>query len=190
MSLLTRLPAPPRRAALDHDMVDYSRFDGIGDSDEEEEEQEQRPPMQPPMRPPMRPPTNVLDDLEDYFRRMDERSARVAEEQGSEPEMASVDRFDEGLLELLEVFSFSAAAESYSECAICLSDFAEGDECVRLPCAARHVFRASCIKAHLASAFKGRRSPKSHQPPNPQTRKRDERRIRAAACKRAPQALL
>ena len=59
-------------------MPDYSRFDHIVDSSDEEE-------AAAPALPP-RPPPNVLEDLEDYFRRLDERRSR------SEPADAAVVR--------------------------------------------------------------------------------------------------
>lgn len=135
-------------------MVDYSRFNGICDSDEEAEEapvsSSER--LQPRRT---RPPPDVLDDLEDYFRRMDERTRSDAS-----AEAASVDRFDEPSLDKLEVCAFPSAlpcslpcsdtsSHGYTECAICLSEFEESDPCISLPCAARHLFHAECIKAHL-----------------------------------------
>ena len=131
-------------------MVDYSRFNGICDSDEEAEEAPVSSPerLQPRRT---RPPPDVLDDLEDYFRRMDERTRSDAS-----AEAASVDRFDEPSLDKLEVCAFPSAlpcsdtcSPGYTECAICLSEFEESDPCISLPCAARHLFHAECIKAHL-----------------------------------------
>jgi hypothetical protein len=49
-------------------VLDYSRFDGIGDSSDEESVRE---PLSYPAQ--EGAPSNVLDDLEDYFRRLDER---------------------------------------------------------------------------------------------------------------------
>ena len=70
--------------------INYSKFDHIGDSDDEDEQ-----PVTPPQAR-TQPPPNVMDDLEDYFRRMDERRAEAGVPGGQAP--ASVDRLDESQL--------------------------------------------------------------------------------------------
>ena len=47
--------------------MDYSRFDHIGSSSSDDDDA--------PL-PPRQPPPAVRDDLEDYFRRLDERRSR------------------------------------------------------------------------------------------------------------------
>ena len=89
--------------------MDYSRFDNIQCSSDEEDEPAARPPQ---------PPPNVMDDLEDYFRRMDERRAEQEAEGGNEGSQApmSVDRLDEQQLASLKAVCFTEGSSSYSEC--------------------------------------------------------------------------
>ena len=123
--------------------MDYSRFDNIQCSSDEEDEPAARPPQ---------PPPNVMDDLEDYFRRMDERRAEQEAEGGTEGSQApmSVDRLDEQQLASLKAVCFTEGSSSYSECSVCLADFAAGESLVQLPCAAGHLFHAACAHAALA----------------------------------------
>ena len=78
--------------------INYSKFDHIGDSDDEDEQ----PVTSPQAR--TQPPPNVMDDLEDYFRRMDERRAEAGVPGGQAP--ASVDRLDESQLASLKRTTF------------------------------------------------------------------------------------
>ncbi|KAG8464254.1 hypothetical protein KFE25_003317 [Diacronema lutheri] len=118
--------------------LDYSRFDHIG-SDDSGDEQE-RPARGPP-------PVPVLEDLEDYFRRLDERTATAA---GAGP--VSVDRCSDDELARLSVVPFvrGAALFPYVDCAVCLADFCDDEHVVRLPCAAGHCFHVRCAREMLA----------------------------------------
>ena len=131
-------------------MVDYSRFDGIGDSDDDSPAPSRAPAPAAP-----RPPPNVMDDLEDYFRRMDERRAAAESEQAEAESVApaSVERFSEDELAALKKVQFAAGRSSYSDCSICLADFEPGEEIVELPCAAKHLFHAECAKAALSRSI-------------------------------------
>lgn len=132
-------------------MVDYSRFDGIGDSDDDSPAPSRAPAPAAP-----RPPPNVMDDLEDYFRRMDERRAAAESEQAEAESVApaSVERFSEDELAALKKVQFAAgSSSSYSDCSICLADFEPGEEVVELPCAAKHLFHAECAKAALSRSI-------------------------------------
>ena len=124
--------------------INYSKFDHIGDSDDEEEE-----PVTPPQAR-TQPPPNVMEDLEDYFRRMDERRTE-AEAAGMSGGQAptSVDRLDESQLASLKATTFIPGS-SYTECSVCLADFEAGESLVELPCAARHLFHANCAHAALS----------------------------------------
>ena len=123
--------------------INYSKFDHIGDSDDEPE------PATPPQAR-TQPPPNVMEDLEDYFRRMDERRAE-AEAAGTSGGQAptSVDRLDESQLASLKATTF-VPGSSYTECSVCLADFEAGEPLVELPCAARHLFHANCAHAALS----------------------------------------
>ena len=133
--------------------IDYSRFDGIGD-DSSQEGSPRRAELATPSAAASAPPStgapstgapsNVMDDLEDYFRRLDERR-RQAEDAAAPP---SVDRFTDDEINSLPTF-VHAATSSYEECAVCLSDFTEGEVLTRLPCAAAHVLRPACAQAWL-----------------------------------------
>lgn len=120
----------------------YSRWDHI-DSDESGEEDEQRPRRGPP-------PAPVLEDLEDYFRRLDERMGVAPLADGGGP--VSVDRCSEEELGRLSVVPFvrGAALFPYSDCAICLTDFVDDEHVVRLPCAAGHCFHVTCARQVLS----------------------------------------
>jgi hypothetical protein len=127
-------------------MVDYSRWDNVGDSSDEEPEAPASPlPMAPrslsPRSPPQ-PPSDVLDDLEDYFVRLDTRRA----EQQADAEAVSVARFTEDEIARLPQASGSAR---YSECAICMEDFGAAEAVVVLPCAAGHCFHPGCARSCL-----------------------------------------
>eukprot|EP00966_Prymnesium_polylepis_P263788 6094102-Prymnesium_polylepis.1 len=147
-------PAPDRlrSAPFQHEMVDYSRFDGIGDDSDDEDEGAPAP-ATPPRRPHTpQPPTNVMEDLEDYFRRIEERQARNAAASASDSGggVPSVDRFTPEQIEALPSVVFEAAGASYSECSVCLGDFAPGDRLTRLPCAAGHLLHPACAAECLA----------------------------------------
>jgi len=100
--------------------MDYSRFDHIGSSSSSDDDDAPLPPRHPPPA--------VRDDLEDYFRRLDERRSR------SEPaDAAVVPRFTAAEISQLRSFPFEpsgAAADSSarSECAICLCEFESGQQ--------------------------------------------------------------
>lgn len=122
--------------------MDYSRWDHIG-SDEDSDDgdaAEHRPHPRGP------PPAHVMEDLEDYFRRLDERLNQ------SKP--PSVDRLSEDELRMLSVVPFVrfAATFPYSECAVCLQDFADDEPVARLPCAAGHCFHAACARQWLGKS--------------------------------------
>ena len=124
--------------------INYSKFDHIGDSDDDDDE-----PVTPPQAR-TQPPPNVMEDLEDYFRRMDERRTE-AEAAGMSGGQAptSVDRLDESQLASLKATTFIPGS-SYTECSVCLADFEAGEPLVELPCAARHLFHANCAHAALS----------------------------------------
>jgi hypothetical protein len=129
--------------------TDYSRWDHVGESDEsdEEREAEEREAGTPP--PAARaPPPAVLEDLEDYFRRLDERMATGV----ASAEAVSVDRCSEEELRMLRVVPFvrGTALFPYSDCAICLADFTDDEHVARLPCAAGHCFHVSCARQMLS----------------------------------------
>ena len=126
--------------------INYSKFDHIGDSDDDDDEDVPTP--SPFAR--TQPPPNVMEDLEDYFRRMDERRAEVEAagvSGGQGP--ASVDRLDDSQLATLKPATF-APGGNYTECSVCLAEFEVGEPLVELPCAARHLFHESCAHAALS----------------------------------------
>ena len=150
-------------------MVDYSRFDSIGDSSDEEGDTNtpsmyETPPRSPPGN---QPPTDIMEDLEDYFRRLEERRS----EGGNTAEPVDVERFSDVEFDALSsvqlmkgaqessttpTIQFVATDETSSiltECAICLCDFQDGETLIRLPCAAGHMFHRPCIRAALAREF-------------------------------------
>lgn len=129
-------------------MVDYSRFDGIGEGDSSSDEGVSPAPARvsgPAMQLGGGPPAPIMDDLEDYFRRLDERRSGL---EGDAQTAASVDRFTPAEMDLLLAVPYQTDC-GYGECAICLADFAVGDECLQMPCAASHVYHAACIRACL-----------------------------------------
>lgn len=130
--------------------VDYSRFDHIGS--ESEEEPNPSTPVQAVLSTdeegspsPPRPPQGVMEDLEDYFERLDARRAEALE-QGEEP--PSVERFTEEDLGRLK--RLKAAAGCQAECAICIQGIEAADDCLQLPCAAQHTFHDECVRAWLS----------------------------------------
>ncbi|CAE7194566.1 rnf111 [Symbiodinium natans] len=131
--------------------IDYSRFDHIDTSDSEAGDP--TAPSQLPLasdRPPG-PPANVLDDLEDYFHRLDARRSELEAglNAGSDEEstpVPSVERFDDAdFAELLR-----SRTDSNAECAICLADLSPDEEALELPCAARHTFHEECARSWLS----------------------------------------
>ena len=127
----------------------YARWDHIVDSDDDEKSEEA--PIAPRPAPARLPPLAIRDDLEDYFRRLDERLSQ------SETGPADVPRFSADELsdfvrdaEAAEAAAARSGGAGSTECAICLSDFGEGGPPVsRLPCAASHRFRSGCIRSWL-----------------------------------------
>lgn len=140
----------PSESSTSFRMVDYSRFNGIGDSDDDSPAPTRAPAPAAP-----RPPPNVMDDLEDYFRRMDERRAAAESEQAEAESVApaSVERFSDTELTALKTVQFAAGRSSYQDCSICLADFETGEEVVELPCAAKHLFHTECARAALSRSI-------------------------------------
>eukprot|EP00747_Dinoflagellata_sp_TGD_P168412 gnl/TRDRNA2_/TRDRNA2_194726_c0_seq1.p1 gnl/TRDRNA2_/TRDRNA2_194726_c0~~gnl/TRDRNA2_/TRDRNA2_194726_c0_seq1.p1 ORF type:complete len:251 (-),score=31.73 gnl/TRDRNA2_/TRDRNA2_194726_c0_seq1:57-809(-) len=152
--------------------VDYSRFDHIGDSDSEDEVPQanmrqggpvargRSPPNSPGRddddddrpQPPPRPPPDIMDDLEDYFERLDRYRQQVAEGRagdGARSRTPSVERFDDDDLAGLSRRT-ATAEQAGEECAICLLAIEAQDELLMLPCAARHAFHGDCVRNWLA----------------------------------------
>lgn len=131
MSRQSRQPTAPQN---------YSRWDHI-DSDESGDEDDGQWLRRGP------PPASVLEDLEDYFRRLDERMGSA---DSSGP--VSVDRCSEDELGRLSVVPFvrGAALFPYTDCAICLADFVDDEHVARLPCAAGHCFHVACARQMLS----------------------------------------
>mmetsp|Transcript_10096 Transcript_10096/g.22711 ORF Transcript_10096/g.22711 Transcript_10096/m.22711 type:complete len:234 (-) Transcript_10096:36-737(-) len=127
-------------------MVDYSRFDHIDVSDSEEEEVAQAPQPAAGPAPEARPqaPDTVLDDLQDYFARLDARRAEqeAAADAASVLSAASVERFEDG--DFAALARDAGPDERGEECAICLASIANDEEVVVLPCAAAHRFHSAC----------------------------------------------
>ena len=121
-------------------MVDYSRFDGLVDSEDEDAPREEQP-VRPQRGPSQLPspssgggaPTDIMDDLNDYFSRLEARRQEQIEAGQPPP---SVDRFTQSELETLPTFTFNASETQYEECSVCLNDFAPGEVLLKLP--ARH----------------------------------------------------
>ena len=134
-------------------MVDYSRFDGIVDSEDEDAPREEQP-VRPQRGPSQLPspssgggaPTDIMDDLNDYFSRLE---ARRQEQIDAGQPPPSVDRFTQSELETLPTFTFNASETQYEECSVCLNDFAPGEVLLKLPCAAQHLLHKGCAAACL-----------------------------------------
>ncbi|CAI8615124.1 unnamed protein product [Vicia faba] len=62
------------------------------------------------------------------------------------------ERLDPSVLKSLPIFTYSSSAvrRTLHDCAICLSEYADGDECRMLP-NCDHVFHSQCIDAWFAS---------------------------------------
>lgn len=118
--------------------VDYSRFEHIVDSEDEDGQTDEAPVAQPTAS--RGTPSDVMDDLNDYFSRLEERRRQNITH--SAP--PSVDRFEEDEISRLERVSFRAASCPYTECSVCLADFAEGESLIQLPCAAKHLLHSTC----------------------------------------------
>merc|ERR1712023_353917 len=85
-----------------------------------------------------------MEDLEDYFRRMDEPRADA---NAAPP---SVERFSPHELERLSEHTYSTS-DRYAECAICLMDFSDCEAgLLKMPCAAGHLFHAACVRECLS----------------------------------------
>lgn len=147
--------------------VDYSRFDNIDtDSDTDGDADARRAPQPSDANSPSaqpRPPDNVMEDLEDYFERLDARRAEAEAASSAAPfggvvrdedvaAAASVERFAEAELEQLERSTGPGerAGGGAGECAICLGTLGDAEECLVLPCAARHRFHAECARSWLS----------------------------------------
>jgi hypothetical protein len=144
--------ASPPGAPRGNQPINYSRFDHIGSSDEDDESPRSRPRINPPQ-----PPADVRDDLEDYFRRLDERRVDRdgADTNVSDAVSASVERFTNAQIAQLKSFEHehseaASSSSAHSECAICLGEFEVGQTLTALPCAAAHAFHADCVKSALA----------------------------------------
>lgn len=136
--------------------VDYSRFDAIDtDSDDDGDASMQQgaasSPRGVPPSLPSRPPDNVMEDLEDYFERLDARRADTEAGSVAAAAAASVARFAEPDFACLEQSRGPGRRSSNAgECAICLAILAESEECVVLPCAAGHRFHSECARSWLS----------------------------------------
>ncbi|CAL1142052.1 unnamed protein product [Cladocopium goreaui] len=133
-------------------MVDYSRFDHIDTSDSEADEPAAWRNVSGPGANPgasQGPPANVMEDLEDYFHRVDARRAEIEAEMATDGDsmgMPSVERFEDADFQALARRNLESAAE----CAICLANVEVGEEAVQLPCAARHTFHDDCAREWLS----------------------------------------
>ena len=91
-------------------------------------------------------PPRLHSQLEDYFERLESARDRDA----SPP---SVDRFTAAQLDSLQQICFGGPGEfdntDYTECAICTEEFNSGESLCVLPCAAKHAFHQSCVRAWL-----------------------------------------
>lgn len=134
--------------------INYSRFDHIGSSDEEES-----PRRRPVAATRSQPPSDVREDLEDYFRRLDERRSGVgaggSDLHISSVEGASVERFTADQIAQLKTFEHVAGegtedSSARTECAICLCEFEAGEALTVLPCAAEHAFHSGCVHSALS----------------------------------------
>lgn len=131
-------------------MVDYSRFDHIGESDEEESPPLRRPSAAAPVSRPAGPPPNVMEDLEDYFRRIEERQQARDEAMMASDGPPSVERLTAEQIEGLNRVKYEPFDASYAECSVCLEDFAASDDLIEMPCAAGHLFHKSCASEVLS----------------------------------------
>jgi len=142
--------------------IDYSRFDGIDTSDSEDERAVERQAATAEFaahteaaataQPAPQPPDNVMEDLEDYFERLDARrgpSEAGAPEAADAATAASVERFSEEDFERLERVRGPGLRADGLECPICLAAVDAQEECVQLPCAARHRFHVDCGRSWL-----------------------------------------
>lgn len=125
--------------------INYSKFDHIGSSDEEDVEAEV-------IR--SQPPSDIREDLEDYFRRLDERRSEHSDGTSdvSPASSASVERFSEDQIARLKSYEHSASSPQ-TECAICLTDFEVGETLTALPCAAAHAFHTECVRGALSRSI-------------------------------------
>eukprot|EP00405_Crypthecodinium_cohnii_P029033 CAMPEP_0206504106 /NCGR_PEP_ID=MMETSP0324_2-20121206/55235_1 /ASSEMBLY_ACC=CAM_ASM_000836 /TAXON_ID=2866 /ORGANISM="Crypthecodinium cohnii, Strain Seligo" /LENGTH=258 /DNA_ID=CAMNT_0053993107 /DNA_START=33 /DNA_END=806 /DNA_ORIENTATION=+ len=153
--------------------IDYSRFDNIGDSDSEDEEVQRRAQQEAEWehqfaqsqaamaaaiaeaQEASRPPPNIMEDLEDYFERLDQRRGWGGD---MDPEVAatdayeaSVQRFTDSDFERLEMVEGPGREDEEVECAICILNIEAGEPCVVLPCAAKHRFHRDCARSWLSS---------------------------------------
>mmetsp|Transcript_51519 Transcript_51519/g.95306 ORF Transcript_51519/g.95306 Transcript_51519/m.95306 type:complete len:231 (-) Transcript_51519:23-715(-) len=132
-------------------MVDYSRFDNIDVSDSDEEPMPEAALRGPPPETRPQAPDVVLDDLHDYFARVD---ARRSEQEANTADfadalsVASVERFEDADLAALRIEK--GPGQRGEECAICLSDVGSQEEVVVLPCAAEHRFHKLCAHEWLS----------------------------------------
>ncbi|CAJ1451752.1 unnamed protein product [Effrenium voratum] len=132
-------------------MVDYSRFDHIDTSDSEDGlASPQRHVPTGASHATEGAPENVLEDLEDYFERLDARRGDVPLDGivGDDPTaMPSVERFDDTDLSALS--RRRPDGSDSVECSICLAHLLPSEEAVQLPCAARHTFHNDCVRPWL-----------------------------------------
>mmetsp|Transcript_54041 Transcript_54041/g.121400 ORF Transcript_54041/g.121400 Transcript_54041/m.121400 type:complete len:234 (-) Transcript_54041:23-724(-) len=136
-------------------MVDYSRFDHIDVSDSDEDQGHESLPEAEPRGPPAetRPqaPDVVLDDLHDYFGRVDARRSEQeanANDFADALSVASVECFDAA--DLAALWTEKGPGPRGEECAICLSLPDRQEEVVVLPCAAAHRFHKTCAHEWLS----------------------------------------
>ncbi|CAE7415954.1 unnamed protein product [Symbiodinium necroappetens] len=130
--------------------IDYSRFDHIDTSDSEADEPIAASRLPGQSDHPPAPPANVLDDLEDYFHRLDARRSELEAGLGAsldeESAVPSVERFNDADFRKLVRWRGTEAAE----CAICLSSLSSDEDGLQLPCAARHTFHEDCVRSWLS----------------------------------------
>mmetsp|Transcript_43999 Transcript_43999/g.82212 ORF Transcript_43999/g.82212 Transcript_43999/m.82212 type:complete len:222 (+) Transcript_43999:43-708(+) len=125
--------------------IDYSRFDHIDTSGSENEVPAQSQPAEN-VNVTSSAPANVLDDLEDYFHRLDARGQEGAQGDEDRSRLPSVERFDADDFRELK----RCRLKESMECAICLADLLPEEEAIQLPCAARHTFHAECLQSWLS----------------------------------------
>jgi len=99
-------------------------------------------------------PNALLEDLEDYFDRLDASQRRG--NGGSGPTAAevapTVPRFYEQDFARLRRVCVSGAAATGVDCAVCLQGVRLGDELFELPCEGRHRFHVRCLRTWLAKS--------------------------------------